>query len=114
MACSKKLLLNADDAAIIVSHERKEFIENEKSKQTEEVSKWINLNKLSLHLCKPEFILFGSAAKLRKCVRSEVKVEHQINEHKHEGKYLGSISDSNLTGEKMAVIVHSKVLKLSF
>ncbi len=32
MACSNKLLLYADDAAIIVSHERKEDIENELSR----------------------------------------------------------------------------------
>ncbi len=36
MACSNKL---ADDAAIIVSHDRKEDIENELSREIEGVSK---------------------------------------------------------------------------
>ncbi len=66
MACSNKLLLFADDAAIIVSHERKENIENKLSRETEGVSKWFCHNKLSLHLGKFEVILFGSVAKLKK------------------------------------------------
>ncbi len=39
MACSNKLVY-ADDAAISVSHERKEDIENELSREMEGVSKW--------------------------------------------------------------------------
>lgn len=109
MACSNKLLLYADDAAIIVSHERKDVIEYELSRETEGVSKWFCHNKLSLHLGKTEVILFGSAAKLKKCCRLEVKVGDQIITPKREVKYLGCVLDSNLTGEKMAVLAHSKI-----
>ncbi len=66
MACSNELLLYANDAAIIVSHERKENVENELSREIEGVSKWFCHNKRSLHLGKTEVKLFGSVAKLKK------------------------------------------------
>lgn len=81
----------------------------EVSEQIEEVSKWFCLNILSLHLGKTEFILFGSAAKLRKCVGAKIKVGDQIITPKQVVKYFGCTLDSNLTGEKMAVIVLSKI-----
>ncbi len=67
---------------------------------------------MSLHLGKTEVILFGSAAKLKKCFRLEVKIGDQIITPKREVKYLGCVLDSNLTGEKMAALAHSKICNL--
>lgn len=109
MACSSHLLLYADDATIIVTDEKKEIIESELSREIAEVSNWFFQNKLILHLGKTEAILFGSAAKLRKCSKLEVRVGDLTITAKQEVKYLGCTLDDKLTGDSMAVQVHSKV-----
>ena len=47
-----KLLLYADDSAIIVSGKSKSFIEKDLTEDLEMVSHWLVDNKLSLHLGK--------------------------------------------------------------
>lgn len=54
---------------------------------------------LSLHLCKTEFVLFGSAVKLRTCVGAKIKAGDEIITPEQVVKYLGCIVDRNLTGE---------------
>lgn len=66
MACSSELLLHAEDAAIIVFHDEKDIIEAKLSGEIEGDSKWFIDNMLSMHLGKPESILFGSSAKVKK------------------------------------------------
>ena len=55
-----KLLLYADDSAILVSGKNKEHITSALSKDLELVSHWLVDNKLSLYIGKTESILFGS------------------------------------------------------
>ena len=56
-----KLLLYADDSAILVSGKDTAYIEETLSKELHSVRDWLTDNKLSLHLRKTESILF------RKC-----------------------------------------------
>jgi len=58
----------ADNAIIIVTDEIKETIENKLRRVL------CFQNKLFLHLGKTKAILFGSAAKLKKCPNSEIWV----------------------------------------
>ena len=62
-----KLLLYADDSALIVSGKSITQIEKQLSAELLSLSYWLCDNKLSLHLCKTESILFGNKSKLLKC-----------------------------------------------
>ena len=60
-----KLLLYADDSAILVAGQNIAHIESLLSRELETVSEWLIGNKLSLHLRKTEPILFGSKSRLK-------------------------------------------------
>ena len=62
---NNKLLLYADDSAILVADKHISNIEKLLKKELETVSDWLIDNKLSLHLGKTESILFGSKIKLK-------------------------------------------------
>jgi len=63
---NNKLLLYAEDSAILVTGKDRLQIEQELSKELQSVSEWLVDNKLSLHLGKTESILFGSKIRLKK------------------------------------------------
>ena len=62
---SNKLLLFADDSAILVADKCLSNIETVLQNELEIVSEWLVDNKLSLHLGKMGFILFGSGPMLK-------------------------------------------------
>jgi hypothetical protein len=102
-----KLLLYADDSALMVSHKDADFIQEKLSAELAKVNEWLVDNKLSLHLGKTESILFGTTHKLAK--HSELNItcgEAQIHP-KSEIKYLGLDLDQSLSGE----ITGNKVIK---
>jgi hypothetical protein len=97
-----KLLLYADDSAILVSGKNKDQITSALSKDLEFVSHWLVDNKLSLHLGKTESILFGSKPKLKTgsdldifCNGTKIKSTKSV-------KYLGATLDQHLSCESMA------------
>ena len=59
-ATDEKILLYADDAAILVSNKHVDVIELKLQTALETISDWLVDNKLSLHIGKTEYILFGS------------------------------------------------------
>ena len=59
-----KLLLYADDSALLVSGSDPKTIADKLSEELESCRKWLMDNKLSLHLGKTEAISFGSKRKL--------------------------------------------------
>ena len=78
--------------------------------ELEMYSKWLVDNKLSLHMWKIEYIIFGSKRKLRKINNFSVECNgHTIKAQRSE-KYLGLTLDDQLTGE---AIVNSIVQKVS-
>ena len=64
-AVNCKLLLHADDSALIVPGKDVKEIELKLTKELESISNWLIDNKLSLHLGKTESILFGTKKKLQ-------------------------------------------------
>ena len=62
-AVKSKLLLYADDSALLVSGKDVKVIEQTLSRELESVRDWLIDNKLSLHLGKTESILFGGKKK---------------------------------------------------
>ena len=55
-----KLLLYADDSALLVSDKNPQCVADKLSKELESCRQWLVDNKLSLHIGKTEFVLFGS------------------------------------------------------
>ena len=60
-----KLILYADDSAILYAHKDPSHIAAKLGKQLESCSNWLVDNKLSLHLGKTECVLFGPPWKLK-------------------------------------------------
>lgn len=104
-----KLLLYADDSAIIFSHKCLEEISRKLGLELENCNKWLIDNKLSLHLGKTECILFGSKRKLRKVKDFSVSCGNNIIKAQLSVKYLGHVLDNTLSGMTCANDVIKKV-----
>ena len=103
-----KLLLYADDSALIVSGKDPNQIAEELTKELESCQQWLRDNKLSLHLGKTEAMIFGTKRKLKKVVSFEVKCGNTIINNVNEVKYLGLQIDNNLSGESAVMNVLKK------
>ena len=110
-----KLLLYADDSAILYSHKDPKVISEKLGLELEMCSKWLIDNKLSLHMGKTECVLFGSKRKLRKidnfwfeCNGHTIKAQRSV-------KYLGLNLDDQLTGKTIVnSIVKKSMVDLNF
>ena len=96
-----KLLLYADDSALIVSGSDPQTIADKLSEELESCRKWLLDNKLSLHLGKTEAILFGSKRKLRNVESFEIRCGEEIIKHVKSVKYLGVQIDENMSGDSI-------------
>ena len=94
-----KLLLYADDSALIVSGSDPEKIAEELSKELESCQQWLRDNKLSLHLGKTEAMIFGTKNKLKNVESFKVKCDDDEIKNVNCVKYLGLQIDNNLSGE---------------
>lgn len=104
-----KLMLYADDSAIIFSHRDPDIIAHRLGKELESCSQWLVDNKLSLHLGKTECIMFGSKRKLRKTKDFSIFCNGQNIKSQKSVKYLGVELDQSLSGESIASSVIKKV-----
>ena len=84
-----KLLLNADDSAILYSNKDPWVISDKLGLELEMCSKWLVDNKFSLHMGKIEYIIFGSKQKLRKINTFSVECNGHTIKAQHLVKYLG-------------------------
>ena len=110
-----KLLLYADDSALIVSGSNPQLIADTLSKELESCKQWLMDNKLSLHLGKTESILFGSKRKLKKVESFDVKCGNESIKHVNSVKYLGVQIDNDLSGNSIVKDIVKKVnLRLRF
>ena len=110
-----KLLLYADDSALIVSGSNPQLIADTLSKELESCKQWLMDNKLSLHLGKTESILFGSKRKLKKVESFDVKCGNESIKHVNSVKYLGVQIDNDLSGNSIVKDIVTKVnLRLRF
>ena len=102
-AINNKLLLYADDSAILVADKQISTIETILENELGTVSDWLIDNKLSLHLGKTESILFCSKQKLKATSNLNMECKGTVIEPREKVKYLGAVLEQTLTGEK-----HSK------
>ena len=96
-----KLLLYADDSALLVSGKDVNIIEHQLCTQLKCLSDWLIDNKLSLHLGKTESILFGSNHKLKKCSKLNITCHNVTVASTSSVNYLGAILNQTLSGEEM-------------
>ena len=102
-----KLLLYADDTALIVSGKDPNVISNQLGIELSKCNSWLVDNKLSMHLGKTECILFGSQRKLKKVHSFNISCDGHTIKGSDCVKYLGSMLDQCLSGDAMS----SNVLK---
>ena len=105
-----KLMLYADDSALLISGNVVSEIETVLSAELAAVQKWLIDNKLSLHLGKTESILFASKGRLQKHNAIQVRCGGNDIESKQDVTYLGITLDQSLSGDN---IVNKTVTKCS-
>ncbi len=103
-----KLLLYADDSAILVSDKSISTVEKMLSDDLKQVSEWLIDNKLSLHLGKTESILFGSRQKLRSQSFLNISCDGTHISSTSSVKYLRVTIDQHLSFTSMAESVIKK------
>ena len=96
-----KLLLYADDSALIVSGSDPKEIADDLSRELESCRQWLIDNKLSLHLGKTEAILFGSKRKLKRVNSFAVRCGEIKVTNVKSVKYLGLQIDNDLSGKSV-------------
>lgn len=101
-ATNSKLLLYADDSAILVSGKDVGQIQITLSKELESIREWLIDNKLSLHLGKTESILFGTNRKLKLAPQLNIECAGSKLANRPSVKYLGVDLDQSLSGESIA------------
>ena len=104
-----KLLLYADDSALIVSGSDPQSIADILSKELESCRQWLMDNKLLLHLGKTESILFASKRKLKRMESFDVKCGNETIKHVNSVKYLGLQIDNDLAGNSIVDEIVKKV-----
>ena len=110
-----KLLLYANDSALLVSGDDISEIEKTLANELNSVSKWLIDNRLSIHLGKTESILFGTKIKLSRtnalkvtCNGTEIVSQKSVT-------YLGLTLEQSLTCKSIADKILSKgASKLKF
>jgi len=103
------LYLYADDSALVVSGKDPKIIEQELSQYLQDMSLWLEENKLSLHLGKTESIIFASNYRLSKCNSLQISCNSNNIKAQSSVKYLGVTMDQNMNSETMGSSVAKKI-----
>ena len=96
-----KLILYADDSALLVSGKHVKVIQETLGKELCALSSWLVDNKLSIHLGKTESILFGSCKKICNSPSLDIKCGNtKISSKKSlPVRYLGVDLEQTLSGK---------------
>jgi retron-type reverse transcriptase len=115
MSIGCKLLLYADDSALIFSHNDSETIARRLSDELSNCKRWLVDNKLSLHVEKTESILFGTIRKLKKVRNFQIWCDGVAVKKVGFVKYLGVLLDENMSAKLQAQnVIKTCVGRLSF
>ena len=109
-----KLLLYADDSALLVSGKDVLEIERILSVELGAVNEWLCENRLSLHLGKTQSILFGSKKCISKCSELHVTCNGSVIGSESEVTYLGAILDQTLSGASTIITKSTNKLKFLY
>ena len=94
-----KLILYADDSALLVPRIDIKVIQETLGKELCALSSWLVDNKLSLHLGKTESILFGSCKKICNSPSLDIKCGDMKISSKKSVRYLGVDLEQTLSGK---------------
>lgn len=110
-----KLILYADDTAILYSHKDPKIIENKLNEELSSCHSWLVDNKLSMHSGKTECILFGTKRRINKAEPFKLNINGCIIEAQKSVTYLGVIFDQTLSFEEAVNNIIKKAnLRLKF
>ena len=104
-----KLILYADDSAILYTHIYTNIISSKLGNVLEKCSDWLTDNKLSLHLGKTKCMLFGPKRKIRQIKNFYVKCYEHVITSTEVVKYIGVHIDKYLNFENIVSNIVSKV-----
>jgi hypothetical protein len=104
-----KLILYADDSAILFAHKNPSIIFQKLGQTLESCSSWLVDNKLSLHLGKSECLIFGSKRKLKQVKEFKIVWNGHTIESTKSVKYLGLNIYDSLSGESIVKSILTKV-----
>ena len=99
-----KLLLYADDSALLVSDKYPQCVADKLSKELESYRQWLVDNKT-------ECVLFGSKNKLKKVNTFLVTYDGNEIKPSNSAKYLGITLDESLSGETIACDILKKLVR---
>jgi hypothetical protein len=98
--------LYADDTILIHSSNCPGKLKNDLEAELNDLSKWLEINKLTLNMSKTEAIFFGNKNKIEVCKDIEVCLKGEPVKKKQHVKYLGVYFD-----EKLDWSTHLSILK---
>ncbi|XP_071952123.1 uncharacterized protein [Antedon mediterranea] len=104
-----KLLLYADDSAIVYSHRNPDIISKKLGSTLDSLCDWLVDNKLTINLDKTECILFGSKRKTKNVNNFNVSTNGNNINTSNCVKYLGIEIDQNLTCSEYACKTIKKI-----
>ena len=105
-----KLISYADDSAILYTHKDPNIISSKLGNVLGKCSDWLTDNKLSLHLGKTEYMLFGPNRKIRQ-IKTFIRCYEHVITSTEVVKYLGVYIDRYLNFENIVSNIVSKVNK---
>ena len=91
-----KVIIYADDTAIIYSDRQKEQIEKHLNDDMAIVKTWLDENKLTLNVKKTKNMLIGNKKLLNEAEHLDIRLDMDSIEHVEEFNYLGVWLDSSL------------------
>ena len=95
------LVLSGNDSALLTSDKTVSKTYTKLQNNLASLSLWLEENRLSLHIGKTESILFGSMRKLSKTDSITNQCKGRTSKATSNVKYLGSMLDYTLAGDKM-------------
>ena len=109
--CSKLLqfILFADDTNIFCSDKNHKFVFDTLNKELDNLSVRFKTNKLSLHVKKSNYIVFGGKNIMNN--NSELFIDNNVITKVHSSKFLGIIIDEKLKWQDHINAVANKVSK---
>ena len=112
---SCKLLLYADDAILLYSHNDINTVTDLLSKEVSHCYQWLTNNKLSMHMGKTEAMILCSKRKKSQLQNVSIKCEEFTIKPSEEVKYLGLKMNNTLSGEStVSDIVKKTISRLKF
>jgi len=97
-----KITLFADDTSIIFTHPNHMEFENESNNLFSNITRWFQVNSLSLNFNKTHFMLFQTSTNVKNHVNKDFRIKH-INKV-YSTNFLGLILDSTFSWALTSII----------